>query len=339
MRTLVRATNWVGDAVMNLPAMEFLKSRDSEGHLCVLAVPWVADVFRNHPAVDEIVIYDRKGSDGGMKGIFRKGRSLRRMRFDRAYILPNSFSSALLPFLAGIPQRIGFPGGGRDLLLTKAVKRTAEMEGIHQSVVYRMLAGEDDPGPLAPRVHVTADEARAFREKVNEAALPDAMLTMGVCPGATFGPAKRWFPERFAEVLNRLEACTLLFGSPAEREIAEKVADHLSGPALNLAGKTSLRELAAGLKECDVVLTNDTGTMHLAAAVGTPVVAIFGSTNPVTTGPYGQANRVVRHPMPCAPCLKRTCPLGHLECMNRVTVDMVLEAVQDILVTPEKPRP
>jgi heptosyltransferase-2 len=194
--------------------------------------------------------------------------------------------------------------------------------------------GADSVENPLPRAYVTAEErARAKAILAVEGVSPEGPL-LGICPGATYGPAKRWFPDRFAAVgshfVKKLGAGTVVFGSEAEREIAEKVEVRIWDRVAELSGRTSVRELAALLSLCSAVVTNDTGTMHLAAAVGTPVAAIFGSTDPAATRPLGPSAVVVRRPVECAPCLKRTCALKHFNCMNAVSVEEVIEAVEGI---------
>jgi heptosyltransferase-2 len=334
MRVLVRSTNWLGDAVINIPAIEALKKRDPSGHLTVLADPRVADVFRNHPAIDEIMVYDRMGKDWGLRGLWRVAKRIRSQGFDRFLVFPNSFRSALLPFLAQVPQRVGYPLNGRGFLLTERPGRPESLRRSHHVRYYLNLVGADRGDDFLPRVYVTdAEIARAKAILSVDGVSPEGPL-LGLCPGATYGPAKRWFPERFAAVgshfAKTIGAGAVIFGSEAEREIAAKVEVRIWDRVAELTGRTTVRELAALLSLCSAVVTNDTGTMHLAAAVGTPVVAIFGSTDPVATGPLGPSTVVVHHRVECAPCLKRTCPFGHLDCMKAVSAEEVIEVVERI---------
>lgn len=335
MRTLVRVSNWLGDAVMNTAALSALKESDSGGHLAVLAIPWVADVFRCHPAVDEILLYDRTGKDAGLLGMRRVAQRLRSRDFDRAYVLPNSFSSALVPFLARIPKRIGYSGHRRRLLLTDVQPFPEDVVGQHQVRHYLHLAGAEDPGRYEPRVFVSPEEQEAAKKRLLESGLDPAEGVVGLSPGAAFGPAKRWLPERFAEAARDIQAergCGIvIFGGNAEHEVGSQVAAGISGPSLDLTGKTKLRELIGLLSVCRLLVTNDSGTMHLAAALGVPVAAVFGSTDPEATGPIGEHVRVIRHPIECSPCFERTCPYGHYRCMKLVESSEVVEAALDLL--------
>ena len=325
-RILVRATNWIGDAVMSIPALEALRGRFPDAHITILARPWVSDVYHNATFCDAIELYTPKPGIKDWRGKLALARQLQAKRYDAALILPNSFDSALICRLAGIPVRIGYSRDGRGVLLTHAVPRPAD--STHERFYYLELlkrAGwlEEFPDHEAPIRLRTAP--RPF----TDLGLPGDVI--GLSPGAAFGTAKRWLPERFAgsaAVLARQwNAGVAIFGSKDERPVAELVAQGVRERGIevrNLAGQTSLREFIERLAACRFFLTNDNGAMHLAAAVGVPTLAVFGSTDYNTTGPTGDSTRIVREPVECSPCLKRECPIDH-RCMTRVTVDRVIE--------------
>lgn len=335
MRTLVRVTNWLGDAVLNTAALAALKDSDPEGRITVLAIPWVADVFRHHPAVDAVLVYDRGGLHRGVLGMIGLASRIRKESFDRVYVFPNSFASALVPFLARVPQRIGYGTDGRGLLLTEVRPRPPEILRGHQVRYYLHLVGAKQPERYLPKVFVSGEERAVAGEILAHAGIDPERGVLGLAPGAAYGPAKRWFSDRFGEAARGVQERTgcgvLVFGSDADREPGEVAASRIPDRCLNLTGRTSLRELAALLSHCRVLLTNDSGTMHLAAALGTPVAAVFGSTDPDATGPLGAPSRVIRRPVECSPCFDRTCRLGHYECMNLIRVEEVVEAVLDLM--------
>ncbi len=314
----MRAPNWLGDAVMTLPALAALRGQFPRAHLAVLAKPWVADIYRGQPGVDELIPYQ-----GSRREIAAR---VRQDGFDCAVLLPNSFDSALTVWMAGVPTRIGYRRDGRGLLLTRAVWPPEPGEiPRHERFYYLELlrrAGLIETLPPAEYIRMAADAAS------------DGPPVVGVSPGAAYGGAKRWLPERFAEAADRLAGelggSIALFGSPGERALCEQIAAMVTAPVHNYAGETTLAEfirLAAG---CRVFLTNDSGPMHVASALGVPTVAVFGATDHTTTGPAGSHATVVRRLVRCSPCLLRECPIDH-RCMTSVTVDHVIEAALQLL--------
>jgi heptosyltransferase-2 len=319
-RILIRATNWVGDAVMSLPALRVIRERFPHAHIAILAKPWVADLYKRESFADEVILYDAASS-------WRMGLALRPRRFDCAILLQNAFEAAWIAWLAGIPQRIGYNRDGRGLLLTRAVKVPARGEvPRHERFYYLELlrrAGLIDKLPECDAIHLTPPGSRNGKRLI------------GISPGAAYGNAKRWLPERFAEAAAKLAAARgasiALFGSGSERPLCEQVAHQLNGyEVVNYAGQTTLAqfiELAGG---CELFLTNDSGAMHIASALGVPTVAVFGATDDTTTGPTGSKARVVREPVECSPCLLRECPIDH-RCMARVTAGRVVDEALRLL--------
>lgn len=308
---LIRATNWVGDAVMSLPAMRAVRERYPNAHIAVLAKPWVADLYRGESCADEVIPYagDR----------WATARELRARRFDCAILLQNAFDAALLAWMARIPVRIGYNRDSRGLLLTQAVPAPTQREiPRHQRFYYLELlrrAGILDALPASDAIRLEAGRNRAARRLI------------GVSPGAAYGTAKQWLPERFAEAAAGVaEACgadIALFGSKTERDLCESVVALLAGRAVtNYAGRTTLSEFIDLAAQCEVFLTNDSGAMHIVSALGVPTVAIFGATDHEATGPTGPLARVVREPVDCSPCLLRECPIDH-RCMTRVSAERV----------------
>jgi len=336
-RLLVRSTNWIGDAVMTTPAVRAIRQNFSDAHISILAKPWVAPVFAHSPHVDEIIIYEANGRHQGITGTVRLARDLRAYRFDAAILLQNAIEAALIAFMAGIPTRIGFDTDARRMLLTHPVRCTKAIKAIHQTGYYlKVLEGAGlATGPPFLELNLNpADRERAGRRVTDLGIAPNSRL-IGLNPSATFGPAKQWFPQRYAALGDRLHrdlaATILIFGGPSDRELGRTISNLMATPAIDLSGRTSLGEAMALIDRCQAFVTNDSGLMHVAAALNTPLVAIFGSTNFTTTSPYSDTSRIVRVPIECSPCMKPVCPLGHMNCMKRVTVEMVFNAVKDLL--------
>ncbi len=325
---LVRATNWVGDAVMSLPALRALRQRYPQARISILAKPWVADLYAREHFCDELIPYTALT-------FFQKctaARELRPRKFNTAILLQNAFEAAAIASLAGIPERIGYARDGRGFLLTRAipVPKPGEIPR-HERFYYLELlrrAGILDQMPADDCIRLEgAPAARSSGlERFHQLGLGE--IVIGVSPGAAYGTAKRWLPDRFAESANQvageLGAAVAIFGSKGERDLCESVAAAITAPVKNFAGETSLAEFIDLAAACSVYLTNDSGAMHIASALGVPTVAVFGATDDQTTGPTGSLAKVVREPVECSPCLKRECPIDH-RCMTRVAAARVAE--------------
>lgn len=265
---------------------------------------------------------------------FLLGRGLRKEGFDIYLALPRSFSSALIGFWAGIPVRVGYSSEGRGWLLTESVPRDDGVLRIHRSDYYMQLIrrlGEVSKPPPVP-LEVPEEERRWAERTIRSLGIEGDFV--GFNPGAIYGEAKCWFPERFAELGKRLikeGIKVVIFGTLPEKELNERISQEIGEGCFDLTGRTTIRQLLSLLERARLLVTNDTGTMHAAAAVGTRVVAIFGSTDPAVTSPLGEGHRVIYRRLPCSPCLKRTCPYGHHRCMEVVTVEEVSEAVLEML--------
>jgi heptosyltransferase-2 len=333
-KILVRATNWVGDAVMSLPALRALRERFPDAEIAILAKPWVADLYGREPFCDRMIPYTPKSL--GEK--WAAGRALARESFDCAILLQNAFEAAAVAYLANIPERIGYARDGRSPLLTRAIPVPKKGEiPRHERFYYLELlhrAGILDALPECDRIRLDgaplAREAGAAR--FHELGMGETVV--GMSPGAAYGTAKRWLPERFAEaatqVARELNASVAIFGSKDERELCGQIAAAIPARVRNFAGETTLAQYIDLAAACRVYLTNDSGGMHVASALGIPTVAIFGATDDVGTGPTGPLARVVREPVECSPCLKRECPIDH-RCMTRVSAQRVAQTALDLL--------
>jgi len=336
-RILVRGPNWLGDAVMCEPALRGLRRLFPDAQIALLVKPAVADLFAGHPALTRVLTYDTKGRHAGLSGKWALAGQLRRQGFDLAVLFQNAFEAAFLTFLAGVPRRYGYATDGRSLLLSDPVAAPDRRTLVHQVRYYwdllKPLGLTGDPS--APELVVFPEEEQAMARRFAQGGLTASDIVVGINPGSTYGGAKRWLPERFAEVTERL-CCTIresreqqvsvvIFGAKGEERLGQEIAARLSSRSLVLSGATTIRELMAAVKRCAVLLTNDTGPMHIASAFQVPVVAIFGPTDWRTTSPFGSAHAIVRQPVDCAPCLLRECPIDH-RCMTRVSVEQVYEA-------------
>jgi heptosyltransferase-2 len=305
-RILIRGSNWLGDSVISIPAVRAIKRGRPDAHVTVLAPEKITAVWRLVPEVDEV-------HSLGKKSLWHAVGLIRRLPgFDAGIVFPNSFRVAFELWLAGVPRRVGYAGHCRRWLLNQIV-RQSERKGPppHQAEHYldiaRSLGVDAEAGEIAiaPVARGTAQPNR-----------------IGLCPGAEYGPAKRWLPERFAAVAAATEGQWVIFGTAKDAAIGAEIAAALGDQCLNLIGQTTLEQLIEELRKCRLLLTNDTGTMHLATLLGIPVVAVFGSTEPTLTGPLGRGNRVVRHQVECSPCFLRECPLD-FRCMKAVSVEEV----------------
>jgi heptosyltransferase-2 len=335
-RILVRGPNWLGDAVMCEPALRGLRKLFPDAQIALLVKPAVADLFVRHPALTRVLSYDTKGRHAGLSGKWALAGQLRRQSFDLAVLFQNAFEAAFLTFLAGVPRRYGYATDGRSLLLSDPVAAPDRRTLVHQVRYYwellKPLGLTGDPS--APELVVFPEEEQAMAGRFAQGGLTATDVVVGINPGSTYGGAKRWLPERFAEVTERLcrtiresreqQASVVIFGAKGEEQLGREIAARLSSRSLILSGSTTIRELMAALKRCAMLLTNDTGPMHIASAFQVPVVAIFGPTDWRTTSPFGSAHTIVRQPVDCAPCLLRECPIDH-RCMTRVTVDQVYD--------------
>jgi len=343
-KILVRATNWVGDVVMATPALAAIRDNFKDARISVLIRPPLQELLEGDPAVDEFILYDKKEGYSGPAGIARLAKELRGRKFDRAILLQNAFEAALIAFLSKIPVRMGYNTDGRGILLTKGIKIAEETRRKHQVYYYLDLLnalGFKTKATALPKLYLNKEDSDYAARVLKEHGIRHGDTIVGINPGAQYGIAKKWYPERFGQVADRLskdiDAKILIFGGPGDVMTAKTVEASMHTPAVNLCGKTGIRGLMALTKKLGLFITNDTGPMHVSAALGTPTLAVFGSTDHITTGPSGpngknaKSVRVVRDPIFCSPCLKRKCPLKSYRCMEQVTAEQVLKAAKEML--------
>jgi lipopolysaccharide heptosyltransferase II len=328
MKILIRATNWVGDAIMALPALRAVRRRFPDAEIAILGLPYVADIYRDQQICDCLIVYDRRGAHSTFSGRERLAGELRVQKFDVALLLQNAFDAAWLVWRAGIPQRIGYARDARAFLLTKsvAVPKSGEIPS-HEKFYYLELlrrAGWLDSLPDEPFISLNVPEQNrrhAAEFLLASGARPHA-IRIAIGAGASYGSAKCWPPDRFAEVLNHLhpqiDADMILFGTAAEASVSAAIASGMRRPPVDLTGMTAIADLPALLSQCHLFIGNDSGAMHVAAAVGLPVVAVFGPTDPHGTAPVSPRCTIVQQKPYCSPCFLRRCPTDH-RCMTGVT--------------------
>lgn len=330
-RILIRGTNWIGDAVMSEPALSSIRQAFPNAEITLLVKPAVAELLQQHPAIDRMLVYEHRGRHARLSGKWALGSELRRGRFDVAILFQNAFEAAVLAFLAGIPRRYGYGTDGRGLLLSDSIPVPDRTALAHQTQYYLDLLRPlgITPLPAAPRLFVSEAEEHAMRQRLADAGIEAAEGLIGINPGSTYGSAKRWLPARFAEatdrVVDQFGGRIVIVGATGEEGLGQAIAEKMRTKPLVLSGRTSIRELMAVIKRCRLFVTNDTGPMHIAAAFGVPVVAVFGPTDFRTTSPFGVTHQIVRQPVECSPCLLRECPIDH-RCMTGVTVEHVYDA-------------
>ncbi|MBN2254565.1 MAG: lipopolysaccharide heptosyltransferase II [Deltaproteobacteria bacterium] len=333
---LIRGTNWIGDVVMTLPAVAAIRETCPGAKISVLAKPWVAELYRICGDVDAVIPYERMGDHKGTTGIIRLAREIRKGGYDGAILLQNAIEAAIITWLAGIPIRGGYNSDGRGLLLTHSVRRTKEVRTVHQIHYYLEMVKALGFTASGVSINLAVDDAcRSEADGIlRRHHVERTDIIVGIAPGATYGPAKMWFPDRFAAVADALadefSARIILFGSEADRPATTSVQEHARHHLISLAGETTLKEAIAAISRCDLFISNDSGLMHLAGALDIPLVAIFGSTNPRTTSPVGDRSVIVHRDVSCSPCLKKVCPTD-FRCMEVIGVHDVYHHARMLL--------
>ena len=339
-KILIVAPNWIGDAVLSLPVVDGCGQLWQEAELTVLARTRVAELFEARESEVRVLEYERGNGPQRLSNLMALGRSLRRERFDLAILLPNSLGSAVMTRLAGVPQRLGYSTDGRGWLLTQRLEDRRKERGLHQVDYYLGLLRSLGASQVdrIPRLQLKEKCIEMGLNLLSDMGIDKRELLIGVHPGAAYGETKRWFPERFAAVLERLHKSGrrfLLLGGTGEEPLAQQISMIMDRPPIDLVGKTTVAEALALVSMCALFLSNDSGLMHVAAALNIPQVALFGSTDPQKTAPLNN-RAVVIHPehVGCTPCFKRSCP-EDLECMKAITVDEVATAAVQLLAEME----
>ncbi len=339
-RVAVRGTNWVGDAVMTVPALRALRHLLPGVHITLATRLWAKDLFADADFLDDLLIYDRRG----LWSIAKHSVEWRRGNFDLAVLFPNAFEAALVPALARVPFRIGYATDGRGWLLTNPVPVPEWRSSKHEIFYYlnivaeleRALVGAELIAGRPPDASLQISERRQFEalDLLRAHGLREGRAVVSLCPGSINSRAKRWPAERYAalgdSLIDELNAEVLLIGSPEELDVSQEVSRRMRNKPMIITGKTSLAQAAAVLSLVDLLITNDTGPAHIASALGRPTLVIFGPTNPLTTRPFSTLAEIVRHPPDCAPCMLRDCPIDH-RCMSAISAQDVFERARLLL--------
>ena len=331
MKALIVAPSWIGDTIMAQPLFARLAERHPGLQLDALAPRWVAPVLQRMAEISDVIDSPFGHGQVSLKARWRLAQELRARRYDAVYVLPNSLKSALVPWLAGIPRRVGFTGESRYGLIN--VRHTLDKEAL-PLMVQRFVQLAEAPGAapvngeFRPKIRSTADEQQ---KTLTDLGLERPDRVVAFCPGAEYGPAKRWPAAHFAELAKQLAArgyAIWLFGSPKDHAVAEEIAQLAPGVTRNLCGTTSLGQAVDLLALADLVVCNDSGLMHVAAALDRPIVALYGSSSPGFTPPLSDRADIVSLKLECSPCFKRECPLGHLDCLMKLSPAQVFAACE-----------
>jgi heptosyltransferase II len=328
---IVRMPNWIGDLVMATPILSDLRKAYPNARITAMCRSPICELLKEDPEIDELFCFSKASGLGRRAGRRNVIEKLRKGEYDLGILLTHSFSSAWWFWLGRIKNRLGYECNGRKFLLTHRLPFPENIQNQHLVVTYKQILGplgipvSDAP----PHLYLTEKEMQEARALLKKQGIPDGALIIGINPGATYGSAKCWLPDRFREVTEKLlqdeNVYIVYFGDHGTANVVKEICRGLPPRVVNLAGQTSLRELSSLISQCDVLLTNDSGPMHIADAVGTPIVALFGSTSEVVTGPYRSGTVIHKH-AECSPCYQRTCHID-FRCMKRIEANEVYEAV------------
>ena len=338
-RVVVRGTNWVGDSLRTIPALRALRRVLPEAHITLVIRPGTKGIFSEADFVDDVLVYQRKNAFAVLPQV----HEWRRRKFDLAVLFQNAFEAALIPFLAGVPLRLGYATEARQALLTHPLPLPDWRSSRHEVFYYlylvtaleQMLFGSSNVCEAEPDASIQISDARKAQaaELLRAYGVTEDDSVVVICPGSINSRAKRWPAESYAALADRLiesKRRVLLIGSKDELDVSEDVTRRMKRQPIVLTGKTTLDEITAVLDRADLVVTNDTGPAHIASALGRPTIVIFGPTNPLTTRPFAPEAVILRHPPDCAPCMLRDCPIDH-RCMTAITVDEVFEQSHALL--------
>jgi heptosyltransferase-2 len=339
-RVVVRGTNWVGDAVMTIPALRKIRKILPQAQITLASRSWAKDLFAEADYVDEFLTAKR----GGIMQTLREARAWSKRDFDLAFILPNSFGAALVPALARIKYRLGYDTDRRRILLTHPVALPDWRDSRHEAYYYlnlvdeveKLLTGRVEIAVPDFGLHISERRTIAAPTLLSRYGVSESDMVIALCPGSINSRAKRWPAENYAALadllIENLEAKVLLIGSAAEIDVSSEVRTRMRHEPISLTGETTLHQLVGVLNRVDLLITNDTGPAHIASALGRPTLVIFGPTNPLTTRPFSDAAQIIRQPPDCAPCMLRDCPIDH-RCMTAITPTAVFERATSMVNT------
>lgn len=332
MNLLIRSPNWIGDTVLSTPLIKLLKGKIKDLKITILAKEYIKELWENNPDIDGIISFKP-----GITGYLELSKKLRAKKFDTILILPNSFSSALIPYIAGIKERVGYITEYRGFLLTRKIpfNDTRENHLVYEYLEFAKTFGIEE-NPAMPELFITDKEKIEADEILENNGINTGDTVIGICPGATYGPAKRWQQSNWKQLAQKLikdyNAKILIFGGRQEEGLLNGISEGLESGGVVFAG-INLRMLMALINRCKIFISNDTGPMHIAASLKIPVVAIFGSSSPLWTSPLGNNNKVIYKALPCSPCFKRTCDKKNVyECLTSITPEEVFSAVMSLYI-------
>ena len=338
-RVVVRGTNWVGDSVMTVPALRALRRILPDASITLAIRPGAKGIFSGADFIDDVLVYDRRNAFS----VFGQVREWKRRQFDLAVLFQNAFEAALIPFLAGVPIRLGYATESRQSLLTHPLPLPDWRSSKHEVFYYlylitaleQLLFQTSTICEAEPDISLSISESRKSEasELLRSYGVSEETSVVALCPGSINSRAKRWPAEAYAALADRLiddRRQVVLIGSKDEMDVTDEVMRRMRNRPVVLTGKTTLDQITAVLGLVDLVVTNDTGPAHIASALGCPTIVIFGPTNPLTTRPFSPKAEMIRHPPDCAPCMLRDCPIDH-RCMTAITVDEVFEQSQALL--------
>ncbi len=333
-KILIVGPSWIGDMVMSHTLFQLLKQQNADVKIDVLAPEWTTPLLDCMPEVNQAIAMPFAHGELGLLKRYRLGKSLRSNGYQHAIILPNSFKSALVPFFARIPKRTGWRGEMRYGLLNdiRALDKEKYLLMIERFMALSLPRTEAlvEPYP-APNFSVNQDEVKEALQALNLSC--DEKPILAICPGAQFGPSKRWPPDYFSQVANSYlnkGFQVWLFGSEGDKHAADEIQSKTNNACINLAGVTNLKQAISLLSLSRIVVTNDSGLMHITAALGVPLVAIYGSSSPAFTPPLGERVKILSTGIECSPCFARECPLKHWRCMLELKPQLVLDALEEL---------
>lgn len=332
---IVRMPNWIGDLVMATPILSDLRKAYPDAHITAMCRSPICELLKEDPEIDELFCFSKANGFGRRSERRNVIEKLRKGDYDLGILLTHSFSSAWWFWLGKVKNRLGYECNGRKFFLTQSLPFPQNIQNQHLVTTYKQLL---DPlgipiSDTPPRLYLSSKELQDAAVLLRQHGVPENATIVGINPGATYGSAKCWLPERFRAVSEKLlrdkDVYIVFFSDQATAPVVKEICQGLPPRAINLAGATSLRELASLISHCDVILTNDSGPMHIADALSVPIVAIFGSTSEIVTGPYRSGTIIHKH-VECSPCYQRTCPID-FRCMKRIEADEVYEAIIKVI--------
>jgi heptosyltransferase II len=334
-KIVIRMPNWIGDLIMTTPILTDVRRAYPSAHITAMCRTPISDLLKEDLDIDELFCFSKASGFGRRSEKRNVIEKLQNGNYDLGILLTHWFSSAWLFWRGHVKRRLGYEGNGRSLLLTDKIPLPAKVKEQHLVLTYKALL-EPLGIPLSntkPRLFITDKELEEARTLLKRRGVSPKAKLVGINPGAAYGSAKCWLPERFRQVAEKLlqqgNIQVVFFGDQATAPLVKEICQGLPPSVINFAGVTTLRQLASLIKLCDALLTNDSGPMHVAAALGTPLVALYGSTSEIVTGPYKTGTVIHKH-VDCSPCYKRVCPID-FRCMKRIETDEVYEALMQTL--------